>query len=581
MPPALRLYRGRRRLWLTAAGTVGVTIALCAAPAQAAWLELCTGDPSPAAHLLSQITGADGTALSATVSDAPSERDCPRLAIDAPARAVLGLHPVDAATAADLGSRFSLSARQQGQRLAISDIAPGKVRTSTPAASTLPLATNLLPRLQASAYGAEGRAIVELRSGQLRLQCRAGLQAAGVRLSAPDLLPRAHSQLQLSGGGQGQFELLSSSALQASHEEASSLGILPALQGPPTRSWAFPVASSAPAWHHWTIACPSDGGELTLQSLQLLPTSGPIPGRAAWVWQAKAWQQAPDAVLQRARRYGLTTLFITIPLVRGAVQEAGKLQAFVQRAGAQGVSVWAVDGDPAMVLPAERSAAARRAQAYAVFNRQAPAAARLQGVQFDVEPYLLKGHTWSDAEMDGHYLALVQSLQQSLQDHAGPQQSALPLEMVVPFWWSGRSALLAALAPSLSGLVVMDYRTDPENIYRFAVPFLDWGEAQGRNVRIALEAGPIAPENRQRYEQADMGTLWQLQLGGRHFLLMLNSPLKNPQGASFRLASSYVLDGSATTFHHDLPGLLQQLPALEATFSAWPRFTGMALHELP
>lgn len=583
MQPHLPRFASRRQSWLSAAGTVGltITIAFCAAPSQAAWLELCTGVPPKAAHLLSQITQADGTVLSATVSDAPSGKDCPRLAIDAPASDVRGLQPVDATTAADLGSRFSLSLRQQGERVIISDIAPGKARTTPPVASTLPLATNLLPHLQAASYGAEGRASVELRNGQLRLQCRAGLQAAGMRLSSRDLLPRARSQLQVTADVQGQFEWLSSSTSQASSEDASSLGTLAAQPASETRSWSFPMTASGQAWQHWTIACPRDAGELTLRSLQLLPTAAPIPGRAAWVWQAKDWQQAPDAVLQQARRYSLTTLFITIPLVRGAVQDPGKLQAFVQQARAQGVAVWAVDGDPAMALPAEHSTAAMRARAYAAFNREAPATARLGGVQFDVEPYLLKGHTWSDAEMDSHYLALVQSLQQSLHIHAGPQQAALPLEMVVPFWWSGRSALLARMAPLLNGLVVMDYRTDPENIYRFAVPFLDWGEAHGKNVRIALEGGPIAPENRQRYEEAATGTLWPLQLGGRHFLLMLNSSLKNPQGTSFRLASAYVLDGSATTFHHDVPGLLQLLPALEATFSAWPRFTGMALHELP
>lgn len=153
--------------------------------------------------------------------------------------------------------------------------------------------------------------------------------------------------------------------------------------------------------------------------------------------------------------------------------EPERLQLFVKRARAEGLSVWAVDGDPAMVLPAEHSAAATRARAYAVFNRQVPSTARLQGVQFDVEPYLVKGQNWSDADMDGHYLALVRALHQSLQDDVGSQGPALALDMVVPFWWSGRSALLANIAPLLNGLVVMDYRTNPENIYRFAVPFLD------------------------------------------------------------------------------------------------------------
>ena len=581
MQPALRTSQRRRPAWLSAAGAVSFTLALCTAPAQAAWLELCPGAPSPEAHLLSQMMQADGTLLSATVREMPSGRDCPRIAIEAPLRDVLGLYPLPAATAADLAPHFSLSVRQEGQRLLISDIELGKVRATTPSADPLPLAINLLPRLRASVFGAENRATVEAHGGQLTLQCRAGLLPAGLRLGGPAQPPRARSRLQLTGDSKGQFVLLSSNGLQTFKEDALPLGVLAPLLAMPTQTWEFDNGVLGPSWRHWTIACPLARGELTLQSLQLLPSSGPTPGRATWTWQSKDWQQTPDAVLQRARRYGAKTLFITVPVADGAVLEPERLQVFVQRASAQRVSVWAVDGDPAMVLPAEHNSAAARARAYAVFNRQAPSMARLQGVQFDVEPYLLQGHAWSDAEMDDYYLALVRSLHQSLQDHVGPQQAAIQLEMVVPFWWAARSTLLANLAPSLSGLVVMDYRTNPENIYRFAVPFLDWGETHGRNVRIALEAGPISPENRQRYEQADSGVLWPLQIGGRHFLLMLQRPLPNPQGVSFRLASSYVLDGNATTFHHDMTGLLKQLPTLEAKFSAWPHFTGMALHELP
>ena len=194
--------------------------------------------------------------------------------------------------------------------------------------------------------------------------------------------------------------------------------------------------------------------------------------------------------------------------------------------------------------------------------------------------------------------------------------------------------LLDAVAPWVSGLVVMDYRTDASEIYRFAVPYLDWGERHGKTVRIALEAGPIAPETRYRYEQAPEGELWQVQLEERHFLLMLRSARPNPHGSAFRLANSYdvreaeianvpflgalagcsarrsersvashtseeqrrnapgsaakngilafsaSLIGRATTFYADTARLWRQLPELETIFSAWPGFAGMALHEI-
>jgi hypothetical protein len=47
------------------------------------------------------------------------------------------------------------------------------------------------------------------------------------------------------------------------------------------------------------------------------------------------------------------------------------------------------------------------------------------------------------------------------------------------------------------------------------------------------------------------------------------------------LQSTREIDGSATTFHRDKPGLLRLLPGLETDFSAWGgAFGGIALHEL-
>jgi hypothetical protein len=233
--------------------------------------------------------------------------------------------------------------------------------------------------------------------------------------------------------------------------------------------------------------------------------------------------------------------------------------------------VWAVDGDPNMVQLKERLATLVRARAYSRFNSAMPPGARLRGVQFDVEPYLLAGYEQAAAAWDQRYIELVKSLHDN---------SGMALEMVVPFWWAGKQALLDSIAPWLSGLVVMDYRTDPEEIYRFAAPFLDWGDRHGKSVRVALETGPIAPETRYRYEPAAAGELWQVQLGKQHFLLMLRQPMENPHGTALRALGAYNSTGSATSFYGDAAGLLRLLPALESVFSAWPGFAGMALHEI-
>jgi hypothetical protein len=222
-------------------------------------------------------------------------------------------------------------------------------------------------------------------------------------------------------------------------------------------------------------------------------------------------------------------------------------------------------------------------RAYAAYNAGVGPDARLAGLQFDVEPYLLPEYGTGGSgriDWDARYLAMARTLREA----AG----SLRLELVLPFWWDSKTALLDGLAPLVDALAVMDYRTDPSQIAGFAVPFLDWGARHGKQVRIALEAGPIAPETQRRYLRAadsEAADLLHLRVEGRQVLALLREPVPatgaDPAIAAFRLHATREIDGSATTFHRDKAALLRLLPALEADFSAWDgAFGGIALHEL-
>jgi hypothetical protein len=266
-----------------------------------------------------------------------------------------------------------------------------------------------------------------------------------------------------------------------------------------------------------------------------------------------------------------------VPFKDDAVREPAALAAFIRAAGTRGIRVLSVDGDPHMVLPEQQPALARMVRAYAAYNASVEAAARLAGLQFDVEPYLLPAYGSGKIDWDARYLAMARTLRTA----AG----SLHLELVVPFWWDGRTALLDGLAPLVDGLAVMDYRTDPAQLREFAVPFLDWGVRHHKQVRIALEAGEIAAETQRRYVRAGAGEaadLLRLRINGQQVLALLKEPVSAGNNMeAFRLQSAREIDGSATTFHKDKPALLRLLPGLESDFSAWDEaFGGIALHEL-
>jgi hypothetical protein len=541
--------------------------------AQAAWLQICpAGDDAAPGLAEVQMLQPDGSELRASISDTLPGPRCEHKALDLSAQDVVGLRPITPAQAAQPGSPLVLSVKPQGNRVLITEIIATEANgPPAPATLPLPLGHNLLTQLKATSFGAENRVNARLIQGQLSMQCSPGRQPAGVVLSSPSYLPRARSQLEIRGNGNGSFEIVAVNAAQAARDAGSHLGYFDARPSDHTQAYALDKLPARTDWRHWTIACPVGSARLQLDSLLLTPQARAVPSRAAWVWQAAQWQQRPEAVLALAKKYALGTLYITVPVAAGAVHKPNRLAAFIRRAGAAGIAVWAVDGDPNMVQLKERLATLARARAYSRFNSAMPPGARLRGVQFDVEPYLLAGYEQAAAAWDQRYIELVKSLHDN---------SGMALEMVVPFWWAGKQALLDSIAPCLSGLVVMDYRTDPEEIYRFAAPFLDWGDRHGKSVRVALETGPIAPETHYRYEPAAAGELWQVQLGKQHFLLMLRQPMENPHGTALRALGAYNITGSATSFYGDAAGLLRLLPALESVFSAWPGFAGMALHEI-
>lgn len=556
----------------------GLLCAGGAAHAQAQ-LQICPATLAPTSAVQAEIVQPNGTVLRAVVTPTgPATAGCTALPLATGQPPVLALRPIPAPVARALALGLSLSGPLVDGRFSISEVTP-RVLTANPAVTpeALPLATELLPLLAARAFGAEARARVQATDQGLLLRCAAGRQPAGVVLSSDRPLPPHRSALQLRASGQGQFQLNSVDAQDARREAGTPMGTVQTigLQRLTTQNHPLPRDGQHRSdWRHWTLACPTGAAQLQLHGVRLvaLQAHAAAPARATWVWQASDWRDQPNAVLALARRHRIQTLFVTVPLANSAVAAPTELQRFIQQARSAGLAVWAVDGDPRMVLPGEHASAAARASAYARYNLSAPPHARLAGVQFDVEPYLLPGYDLAAEAWERHYAALVAALQTAA--------SGLPLDMVVPFWWGNKTALLDAVAPNVSSLTVMDYRTNAADITRFAQPFLDWGMRQNKKVRIALEAGPVAPETLRHYTPQAKGELWQVQLAGQDYLLLLAEPAANPHGAAYRQISSNTLSGKATSFHGQANKLSDMLPPLEAQFATWPAFGGMALHEV-
>lgn len=543
---------------------------LMMASTQASSLQLCpvTVPFSGGAHAI--VMGADGTQQRIQVSQQLVET-CQSLPLPVSAQDVIAIHPLPPLQAEQIGNRLIVQGVERDGTFIISSLTAGDERAQ-PQRRPMPIQQNLLTGLNTRTFGIEERVRAVLTDGKLRLDCDAGTKPAGVILSAPWYMTQAQARLHVSVEVHGQFGLAIADAKSAAKETAFTVGHIDTASNA-ALDFALPAKGlNRKEWHYFAISCPPHKASLRLDDLRLTP-SGPVRGtRSGWLWNAHAWMEQADSTLAHAQKHGLRTLFISVPVTNAAVANPRPLAAFVQRASALGIAVWSVDGDPRMVLPQEHASAVARVRAYAAYNKAVEPAARLRGIQFDIEHYLLPGYETAATELDQHYVELTGALHRA----AG----TIPLEFVVPFWWNDKPELLKALATTASGLNVMDYRTDPAQITEFAQPFLEWGVTHGKTVRIALEAGPVAAEQQRRYVRADTGQAWLVRLDRLSTLVLLKEAQPNPHGPAFRLTSTTTLDGSATTFYKNPARMLEMLPELEMYFSAWTSFNGMALHEI-
>jgi hypothetical protein len=345
--------------------------------------------------------------------------------------------------------------------------------------------------------------------------------------------------------------------------------------GPSSNSEIIPLDTSDPP--------PSASAAVSPSTAPSSPTTP--PGRAMWAWRPEMWRNGGTALLTRAVLWKADTIYITVPTTSaGDVVAADELRQFLQEATRRGLRIWAVDGDPRAVLPSERASFETRARAYAAFNAAASdttheaSRARLAGIQYDIEPYLVSGYHLDEDGWKEAYVATIAGLTRAA--------AGLPVEVAVPFWWldadgRGGTSFVDRLAPSVASIAIMDYRTDAAMIERFARPWLAWGARHQKRIRVALEAGPIPDEPRYHFRPAPAGTLWQVAVGSHHALLLLASPAANPSGPAFARIGQSTASGATQTFHGRIDQLRAMLPQLERTFAAYAAFGGIALHEVP
>jgi hypothetical protein len=154
-----------------------------------------------------------------------------------------------------------------------------------------------------------------------------------------------------------------------------------------------------------------------------------------------------DQRLSALREDGFTTVYADISeYVEVADQRAsrtqqarltqlkGELNGFVARAKSKGLAVQAVAGAPTWTSPSRRYLGPMTVDLMVAYNKTAAGDGQLQGVQFDIEPYVDPAW-WKNVKASLRaYLSTVQAIVDRY-NQAG--YSGLRLGFDIPFWYDG------------------------------------------------------------------------------------------------------------------------------------------------
>ena len=254
--------------------------------------------------------------------------------------------------------------------------------------------------------------------------------------------------------------------------------------------------------------------------------------RAIWIWEDAALRLLDSPHLRRQtvaflrdRKIGMLYLYADAFKDRDPVEkEPARLAAAIAEFHRHGFLVYALLGSAFLgteryILPEKRDVAARMLGRILDFNARAAAGGRFDGVNLDIEPYILEGWKTQRAELACRYLDLCETFVRM----RNASEPGLILGPAIPFWfdeipvsWRGREALLSEHVQRLFEYVaIMDYRdtaTGPDGIIDHAEAEIAFADGIGSKVVIGVETLETKPEKLTFHEEGTRAMERELRL---------------------------------------------------------------------
>ncbi|MBX4149720.1 hypothetical protein K1X09_20615 [Paenibacillus lautus] len=226
---------------------------------------------------------------------------------------------------------------------------------------------------------------------------------------------------------------------------------------------------------------------LLLLILFLLPSGKVNQNKATWLWDASLIRSETEEIVAFSGREGITTIFLQIQ--QEVTDE--EYRHFVAAAHQQGISVHALNGQPDWAYEEGRRKGMELLAWLEAYNRTAAPEEKFEGVQLDVEPYVLRRWGREQAQVVEEWSANMEVWVQEA------KRQGLTFSAAVPFWLDSIPGPRSADADSFSrwmientdAIAVMAYRDSGEQMYELSKEELEQADELGKSVWIGMELG--------------------------------------------------------------------------------------------
>jgi hypothetical protein len=235
-----------------------------------------------------------------------------------------------------------------------------------------------------------------------------------------------------------------------------------------------------------SIVPESETSHIVLESLMVLHQSAGRQSRTKrgfWVWKYREALTDPDGLLETCLRLGCERILVQMPDLEDSEDLWTAYARFLEVAHRRNIEAFALDGYPeAVQTPGPLIAKIRRL--LKIVDRK-----NLDGVQLDLEPYLLEDWAIQDGAYAG-YLDTIDTVKSVL--------AGMRFSIVMPFWFTSQSAgdrpVAFSVMDRVDEVAVMSYRTDMTELRTIAEDSLRYGDLAGVPVWLAVETRPLPVE---------------------------------------------------------------------------------------